>query len=70
MSETDTLKGKVSHLEAVLAKAKEEWIMKDQQLEQLDVKVQQMNAMFINIDQLEYSEATTMLQQQLEDESL
>ena len=46
MSETDTLKGKVSHLEAELTKAKEEWSMKDQQLEQLDVKVQQMNAMF------------------------
>ena len=46
MSETDTLKGKVSHLEAELAKAKEEWNMKDQQLEQPDAKVQQMNAMF------------------------
>ena len=45
MSETDTLKGKVSHLEAELAKAKEELNMKDQQL-----KVQQMNDMFINKD--------------------
>ena len=68
MSETDTLKEKVSHLEAELAKAKEEWIMKDQQLEQLDAKVQQMNAMFIN--QLECSKAKTKLHQQLEDESL
>ena len=51
MSETDTLKGKVSHLEAQLTKAKKELNMKDQQLEQLDAKVQQMNAMFINKDQ-------------------
>ena len=47
MSETDTLKRKVSHLEAELAKVKEEWNMKDQQLEQLDAKVQQTNAIFI-----------------------
>ena len=43
MSGTDTLKGKVSHLENELTKVKEELNMKDQQL-----KVQQMNAIFIN----------------------